>query len=83
MTLREIFTTTADGVSIVFNWFLDTNIFILIGMFVALVMGPYYAFTLLRAKETGKKVIGGFFVLASIFFYYLFINVIIMKSFGM
>ena len=47
MTFREIFTTTADGISSVFSWFLDTNIFILIGMFVALVMGPYYAFIFL------------------------------------
>jgi|TARA_B110000967_G_scaffold64257_1_gene66201 hypothetical protein len=77
MTLREIFTTAADGVSTVFNWFLDTNIFILIGMFVILVMGPYYAFTFLRAKETGKKVVGGFFALGSIFFYYLLIDVLI------
>ena len=83
MTLREIFTTTADSVSTVFNWFLDTNIFVLIGMFVILVMSPYYAFKLLRAKETGKKVVGGFFALSSIFFYYLFIDVMIMKSFGM
>tara|TARA_R110000796_G_scaffold26964_1_gene74507 strand:+ start:853 stop:1089 length:237 start_codon:yes stop_codon:yes gene_type:complete len=77
MTLREIFTTAADGVSTVFNWFLDTNIFILIGMFVILVMGPYYAFTFLRAKETGKKVVGSFFALGSIFFYYLLIDVLI------
>ncbi len=77
MTLRGIFTSTADGATAVFNWFLDTNIFILIGMFVCLVMGPYYAFTLLMAKETGKKVIGGFFALSSLFFYYLMIDVLI------
>tara|TARA_X000000950_G_C13666362_1_gene558052 strand:+ start:22 stop:255 length:234 start_codon:yes stop_codon:yes gene_type:complete len=77
MTLREIFTSTAEGATTVFNWFLDTNIFVLIGMFVSLVMGPYYAFTLLRAKETGKKVVGGFFALASLFFYYLLIDVLI------
>jgi len=76
-TLREIFTSTTDGVSTVFNLILDTNIFGLIGMFVILVMSPYYAFTLLRAKETGKKVIGSFFALGSIFFYYLCIDVLI------
>ena len=65
MTLREIFTSTADGATTIFNWFLDTNIFVLIGMFGCLVVSPYYAFTLLRAKETGKKVIGGFFALRS------------------
>ena len=77
MTLREIFTTAADSVSTVFNWFLDTNIFFLIGGFTILVMGPYYAFTFLRAKETGKKVIGGFFTLGSLFFYYLLIDILI------
>ena len=77
MTLREIFTTAADGVSTVFNWFLDTNIFILIGGFTILVMSPYYAFTLLRAKKTGQKVIGGFFALGSLFFYYLLIDILI------
>tara|TARA_B100000787_G_scaffold42383_1_gene30148 strand:- start:314 stop:550 length:237 start_codon:yes stop_codon:yes gene_type:complete len=77
MTLREIFTTAADGISTVFNWFLDTNIFILIGMFVILVMSPYYAFTFLRAKETGKKVVGSFFAMGAIFFYYLLIDVLI------
>ena len=77
MTLREILSTTADGILTAFNLILDTNIFGLIGMFVILVMGPYYAFTLLRAKETGKKVVGVFFALASIFFYYLLIDVLI------
>tara|TARA_B100000900_G_C20322318_1_gene610703 strand:+ start:337 stop:573 length:237 start_codon:yes stop_codon:yes gene_type:complete len=77
MTLREIFTSSAEGVSTVFNLILDTNIFGLIGMFVILVMGPYYAFTLLISKEKGKKIIGGFFALASIFFYYLVIDVLI------
>ena len=83
MTLREIFTTAADGISTVFNWFLDTNIFILIGMFVALVMGPYYAFIFLQSKETGKKVVGGFFALTSTFFYYLFIKSLLTNFFGM
>ena len=77
MTLREIFTSTAEGATTVFNWFLDTNIFVLIGMFVCLVMGPYYAFTLLREKETGKKVIGGLLALGSLFFYYLLIDILI------
>ena len=77
MTLREIFTSTAEGATTVFNWFLDTNIFVLIGMFVAIVMGPYYAFIFLKAKEIGKKVVGGFFALASLFFYYLLIDVLI------
>ncbi len=63
MTLREIFTSTAEGATTVFNWFLDTNILVLIGMFVALVMGPYYAFALLRSNEKGNKVVGGFFAL--------------------
>ena len=83
MTLREIFTTTADGISSVFSWFLDTNIFILIGMFVALVMGPYYAFIFLQSKETGKKVVGGFFALTSTFFYYLFIRALLANFLGM
>ena len=77
MTLREIFTSTADGATTIFNWFLDTNIFVLIGMIGWLVVSPYYAFTLLRAKETGKKVIGGFFALGSLFGWYLFIDVLI------
>ena len=77
MTLREIFTSTADGVSTVFNWFLDTNIFVLIGMFVILVMGPYYAFIFIPSKETGKKVIGIFFALGSLFFYYLLFDVLV------
>ena len=77
MTLREIFTSTADGVSTVSNWFLDTDIFIIIGMFVILVMSPYYAFTLLRSEKTGQKVIGVFLAIVSIFFYYLFIDTLI------
>ena len=83
MTFREIFTTTADGISSVFSWFLDTNIFILIGMFVALVMGPYYAFIFLRSKETRKKVVGGFFAITSTFFYYLFIKALLANFLGM
>ena len=77
MTLREIFTSTAEGATIVFNWFLDTNIFVLIGMFGCLVVSPYYAFIYLRAKETGKKVVGGFFALGALFFWYLLIDVLI------
>ena len=77
MTLREIFTSTAEGATTVTNWFLDTDIFILFGMFILLVMGPYYAFTLLREKETGKKVVGGFFALGSLFFYWLWIKTFI------
>tara|TARA_Y100000816_G_C25924819_1_gene482281 strand:- start:116 stop:352 length:237 start_codon:yes stop_codon:yes gene_type:complete len=78
MTLREIFTSTAEGATIVFNWFLDTNIFILIGIFTIFVMCPYYAFVLLRAEETGKKVVGGFLALGSLFFCYLLIDALIL-----
>ena len=77
MTLREIFTSTTEGVTTAFNWFLDTDLFVLLGGFILLVMGPYFAFTLLRAKETGKKVVGGFFALGSLFFYYLLIDILI------
>lgn len=77
MTLREIFTSTTDSVSTAFNLFLDTDIFVLIGMFVGLIMGPYYAFTLLRSKEKSKKVVGSFFAITSIFFYYLLVDILI------
>ena len=77
MTLREIFTSTAEGATTVTNWFLDTDIFVLVGMFMALVISPYYAFTLLRAKETKKKVVGGFFVFITLFSYWGFITILI------
>ena len=55
----------------------------MIGIFVALVMGPYYAFIFLQSKETGKKVVGGFFALTSTFFYYLFIKALLTNLSGM
>ena len=77
VTLREIFTSTAEGATSAFNWFLDTDLFVLGGGFITLVMCPYYAFTLLREKETGKKVVGGLLALGSLFFYYLLIDIFI------
>ena len=67
MTLREIFSSIGNFFGKLFNFLLDTDIFIMIGFVVMIISPPFLIYTLVKTKK-----IGAFFFSIFIFFIWAF-----------
>ena len=74
MTLREIFLSLGSFFANLWNWFIDTDIFVMLGFFIMIISPPYLIYQLAKRKKIGGIIFAIFIFFAWIYFTILFIK---------